>query len=66
MRGSLGSQSARDVLVSEVGDLLGALLDNDEVQSRDVVADNATADGLSLALTSTTRAEASGACQYER
>ena len=52
--GTLGTETLGDgrVGVSETGDLLLTLLDNNEVESLDIGADDATADRLALALTS--------------
>jgi hypothetical protein len=50
--GSLGSETAGADSVGETFDLVVSLLDDDKVENRKISADDATSDGLSLALTS--------------
>jgi len=56
--GSLGSQSSRLDLVGQTGDVLGSLLNDDQVHDRQVGSDDATTDGLSLAGTLSSGSEA--------
>ncbi|EJK60870.1 hypothetical protein THAOC_18712 [Thalassiosira oceanica] len=51
LRRALGSEAAGDGRVGEAGDLGVSLLDDGEVEHGDVLADDAAADGLALALT---------------
>jgi hypothetical protein len=56
--GSLWSKSAWLDLVRESSNLLGALLDDDQVHNREIRTNNATTDGLSLAGTLSSGSEA--------
>ena len=56
--GSLGTQSARLDLVGQTGDVLGSLLDDDQVHNRQIGANDATTNGLSLAGTLSSGSEA--------
>jgi len=50
--GSLGAQSDGSVLVGQTLNLLIALLNDDQVEDREISANNAAANGFSLALSS--------------
>lgn len=56
--GSLGAETTRKDGVGQSGDVVLALLDDDEGQGGNVGGDDATADRFTLALTNTTGAEA--------
>lgn len=64
--GTLGSEALGVDGVGDAGDLFVTLLDNAEGEDREVHADNATTDGLPLALTSATRAVAGVAVSEEQ
>jgi len=53
LAGSLGTETAGNVFVSDTGQLGLSLLDNDQVEGRHVRSDNASTDRLSLALSVT-------------
>ena len=59
---ALGTKSARLDCVGQAGDLVVALLDDDEVENRQLRADNAATNGFALALSSLARAVARVAC----